>query len=77
MHVSEEKRRYQQIVLTVEMGSFTPLVFGTNGGVGTGCKNFLKHSAKNLGGKKSERYTLVTAWLRARITFEILRSGHR
>ena len=27
----EKKRKYQQRVLDVEMGSFTPLVFGTNG----------------------------------------------
>ena len=27
----EKKRKYQQRVLYVEMGSFTPLVFGTNG----------------------------------------------
>ena len=30
----EKKRKYQQRVLDVEMGSFTPLVFGTNGGMG-------------------------------------------
>ena len=27
----EKKRKYQQRVLDVEMGSFAPLVFGTNG----------------------------------------------
>ena len=31
----EKKRKYQQRVLDVEMGSFTPLIFGTNGGIGT------------------------------------------
>ena len=30
----EKKRKYHQRVLDVEMGSFTPLVFGTNGGMG-------------------------------------------
>ena len=34
----EKKRRYQQRVLDVEMGSFTPLVFGTNGWIGADCK---------------------------------------
>jgi hypothetical protein len=33
-HENEKKRKYQQRVLHVEMGSFTPLVFGTNGGMG-------------------------------------------
>ena len=31
----EKKCKYQQRVLDVEMGSFTPLVFGTNGGMET------------------------------------------
>ena len=30
----KEKRKYQQRVLDVERGSFTPLVFGTKGGMG-------------------------------------------
>ena len=30
----EKKRKYQQRVLDAEMGSFTPLVFGTNGRMG-------------------------------------------
>ena len=41
----EKKRKYQQRVLDVEMGSFTPLVFGTNGGMGNECQRFLKYLA--------------------------------
>ena len=34
----EKKQKYQQRVLEVEMGlAFTPLVFGTNGGMGADC----------------------------------------
>ena len=44
----EKKRKYQQRVLEVEMGSFTPLVFGTNGGMGNECQRFLKHLADKL-----------------------------
>ena len=35
-----KKRKYQQRVLDVEMGYFTPLVFGTNGGMGADCNCF-------------------------------------
>ena len=42
----EKKRRYQQRVLDVEMGLFTPLVFGTNGGMGIDCNCFLKRFQK-------------------------------
>lgn len=39
------KRKYQQRVLNVEMGTFTPLVFGTNGGMGIESQVFLKNLA--------------------------------
>ena len=32
----------------IEMGSFTPLVFGTNGGMGNECQRFLKHLADKI-----------------------------
>ena len=38
----EKTRRYQQRVLDVEMGSSTPLVFGTNGVIEADCNCFLK-----------------------------------
>ena len=44
----EKKRKYQQRVLDVEMGSFSPLVFGTNGGMGADCNCFLKRLAEKL-----------------------------
>ena len=36
----KEKRKYNQRVMDVEMGAFTPLVFGTNGGMELDCQNF-------------------------------------
>ena len=44
----EKKRKYQKRLLGVEMGSFTPLVFGTNGGMGADCNCFLKRLAEKL-----------------------------
>ena len=38
------------------MGSFTPLVFGTNGGMGTECHSFLKHLAEKLSQKEGDPY---------------------
>ena len=72
----EKKRKYQQRVLDVEMGSFTPLVFGTNGGMGNECQRFLKHLADKIAQKDSEPYNSVIAWLRTQITFELIRSVH-
>ena len=39
-HENEKKRKYQQRVIDVEMGSFVPLVFGRNGGMGENANFF-------------------------------------
>ena len=75
-HEKEKKRKYQQRVIDVEIGSFTPLVFGTNGGMGKECKLFLSNLAEKLSQKNSESYASAISWLRTRISFEILRPVH-
>ena len=56
------------------MGSFTPLVFGINGGMGNECQRFLKHLADKIAQKDTEPYNTVIAMLRTQISFELLRS---
>ena len=46
---SEKKRKYQHRVLEVEMGSFTALIFGTNGGMGEERKMFTKQFSGEIG----------------------------
>ena len=58
--VNINKRKYQQRVLDVEMGSFTPLVFGTNGGMGNECQRFLKHLADKIAPVSYTHLTLPT-----------------
>ena len=72
----EKKRKYQQRVLDVEMRSFTPLVFGTNGGMGADCNCFLKRLAEKLSEKNEEPYHITITWIRSLLSFEILRSVH-
>ena len=57
----EKKRKYQQRVLDIEMGSFTPLVFGTKGGMGADCNCFLKRLAEKLS-EKNEPYHITVTW---------------
>ena len=71
---SEKKRKYQQRVREVKMGSFTPLIFGTNGGMGEECKMFTKHLAEKLAEKDVEGYPFVISCLRTRVSYEILKS---
>ena len=58
------------------MGSFTPLVFGTNSGMGAGCNCFLKHLVEKLSEKNEEPYHITITWIRTLLSFEILRSVH-
>ena len=62
--------------MDVEMGTFTPLVFGTNGGMGLDCQNFLT-LANKLSTKNNEHYASVFSWLRIQLSFAILRTVHR
>ena len=74
---NEKKRKYNQRVMDVEMGTFTPLVFGTNGGMGLNCQNFLRTLANKLSSKNNEPYGSVISWLRIQLSFGILRTVHR
>ena len=56
------------------MGLFTPVVIGTNDGMGNGCQRFLKYLADKIAQKDTELYNTVIAWLRTQISFEQLRS---
>ena len=70
----EKKRKYQQHVSGVEMECFTPLVFGTSGGMGSKCHRFLKHLAEKLSQKDGDHFVITQ--LRTPLSFEILRSVH-
>ena len=74
---SENKRKYNQRVMDVEMGTFTPLVFGTKGGMGLDCQNFLRTLANKLSTKNDEPYASVISWPRIQLSFAILRTVHR
>ena len=74
-HEQEKKREYLERVLEVEHGSFTPLIFGTNGGFGDECKRFLTLLAYKLSEKNGDTYGTVITWLRTRLSMEITRAS--
>ena len=55
------------------MGYFTPLVFGTNGGMGADCNCFLKRLAEKVSEKNEEPYDITITWIRTLLSFGILR----
>ena len=64
-HENEKKRKYQQRILDVKMGTSTPLVFATNGGMGIDGQMLLKQLAVKL--------CMVITWFKTRMSFEILK----
>ena len=71
----EKKWAYNSRVMEVEHGTFTPLVFGTNGAMGEECAKFHKLLAAKLAQKTGKHYFTVMQWLRTRLSFSILRSA--
>jgi hypothetical protein len=72
-HENEKKREYNQRILEVEHGTFTPLVIGTNGGMGMECQMFMKNLADRLSKKQVlEKYSSVMTWIRTKLSFEVL-----
>ena len=47
-------------MIDVEQGTFTPLVFGTNGGFGKECDLFIKKLAEKMALKSDESYPVLS-----------------
>ena len=71
----EKKRSYNERVLQVENGTFTPLVFSVHGGMGQECMAFFKRLSSLISEKRNENLASVSSWIRTRISFALLRSA--
>ena len=58
------------------MGFFTPLVYETNGGMGSDYNCSLKRLAEKISEKNEEPYHITIAWIRALLSFKILSFVH-
>ena len=74
-HEKEKKRQYNQRIMNIEHGTFTPLVFSISGSVGTECSKFHKQIANAIALKSEERYDRIYSMIRCRLSFLILRSA--
>ena len=74
-HQNQKRREHGFCVREVERGSFTPLVFTTNGGAALEAATFLKRLASQISDKKNEPYSVVMNFLRCRLSFSVLRSS--
>ena len=75
IHENEKKRKYNSRVTEIEQGTFTPLVFTTTGGMADECLRYHSRLAQLLSAKKQESYATTISWVRAKVSFAILRSA--
>ena len=73
-HENEKKRAYNERVIQVEKGSFTPVVFSTVGGMGPEAERFHKGLAVLIAEKRNETYSHVVNYIRTRLRFCLLKS---
>ena len=75
-HENEKnKRQYAERVMEIEQGTFTPLVFTTKGGMADECVKCHSRVAELIANKKGESYSSAISWLRAKVSFAIVRSA--
>ena len=65
----EKKRSYNERVLQIEHGSFTPLVFCSNGGKGRECQKFYQRLGQLISEKRGMRNNIVMNWINRNLSF--------
>ena len=74
-HEEAKKREYNERVMQIEQGTFTPLVFTTTGSMGPECIAYHKALAERLSTKTGERYAYVMNFIRCKLSFMCIRSS--
>ena len=71
---NEKEQEYNQRILQVKHGSFTPLVFSCFGGMSRECSRFFWHTAECLASRTKQSKSKISAWIKARVNFALIRS---
>ena len=58
-----------------EQGTFTSLVFTTTGGMADECDKYHSRLVELVPNKNGERYSSAISWIRAKVSFAIVRSA--
>ena len=75
LHEDEKKRKYASRIIEVENGTFTPLIFTTTGVSQAECQRYHPRLAEPISSKKQKEYATTIAWIRAKVSFAILRTA--
>ena len=74
-HEREKRRCYEQRILEVEHGTFTPLVLSSSGGWGPSATVAYKRLASLISEKHGQPYSSTISWIRCRISFSLIDSA--
>ena len=70
----EKKRSYNERIMQIEHGTFTPLVFSATGGMGRECEKFYNRLAVTISEKRDVEYNRIITWVRRKVIFSLLNS---
>ena len=74
-HERQKRRAYEQRVLEVEHGTFTPLVLSTSGGWGPSATVAFKRLAGLISEKYDQPYSSTLSFIRCKVTFSLIDSA--
>ena len=68
----EKKKYYNERIMQIEHGSFTPLVISATGAMSRECRNFYVRLSKMISEKRDD--STIATWIRRKITFSLIKS---
>ena len=71
----ERKRNYNERILQIDHGTFTPLVFSLYGGMGREYKTFYSRLAELVSIKQNTSKSIATNWIRTEICHALLKAS--
>ena len=74
-HEAEKKRAYNERVMQIQQGTFTPLVFTVAGSMGPECLQYHKSLAEKLSYKTGEHYSDIINFIRCKLSFMCIKSA--
>ena len=69
-----KKKTYNERILQVEHGSFTPLVMSATGGMTRECKKFYLRLTEMICKKRKTNCNVTITWIRKKIVFSLIKS---
>ena len=74
MNEKEKKKMYNERIMQIEHGSFTPLVMSATGGMGRECHKFYARLSELIADKRKQCYSFVASWVSRKICFALINS---